>query len=517
MVLRIIILFVTSLFCLEPTLSQDILKYRSKFVKPVCSGYCDEFLDQKSKSVRNSYWSVVSDRDGNVSYEAPSVKSTEYRSLSFGEVFYVIEERNGWLKLSKGSRTSGKEPKVGADNIDYGWVPKRRLLLWNYPLFDQQLNTWRRALLVPSLGTYMDNDFSSDISVYNSPNDKSLSDLSTMQDFAYVMKEENEYALLSKSYEINDLDVDKKLIGWVNKNYLTYIGNLVLSINSNESALSERLKKNTIKADCCVDLIWDHDNIEKEGELNCSIGYHFLDSKSEEKGFFRVKSLGVFQILDGTLADSLVEPNHEPFDYIFKDEFFEVCEARYGTEDDFCNVKFSSLVGEQVRLVRRIMFPSRLPQANHRPFMFNILIEEDELRTHLSVLRHIGVAYNDPPDKQRDALYDGFRQMLENYSGGDFTKDDFEKSSAVGLLEKTLGLTAEVAKYYYPNYLIGDILRKNKMPDALVEQEIERLRMLVSKMSLILKEGSYFGDSCFIYNPDDSDFSYYIYPLELLF
>jgi len=799
--------------------SQDILPYPSKFVKPVCSGSCDQFLDERSKSVKNSYWSVVSDRDGNTSYNKPQTASGKMKDLKFGEVFYVVDERNGWIRLSKGTRTSEKDPKAGKSNVDYGWIPKRNVLMWNYPLVDRKTKVSRKAILLNTVESAVKASSDTSAPLYREPSDKSeSSDSRSLYDFYYIMKEVDEYYLLSSSFEVNDLDVDKKLIGWINKNNCTvWKTRVAVEPNYSKEAYQERKSGNRLVGFSKMtdalkyanegveqNISWDNDPVKlnsnrlrneacetggnrfegsvvrfpmlsnqkakdkgvirsgviatypptewgkggntgnpivkKLDKIRSNVNLYFLVEKDANKttskvindictsikgttpafvksmqyglGYYSDES-GTAQIKIGKLtpdytkfksqvttlstteiddnfsflnnalkqtiqkagfsedannilvvlgqngdfnshpllrkkySDKIIEvselvpklseakinvigiqtknvdsnssrrfrtelrgllvqtantsfsqsssafsnaskiPNPHYDDVDENDESFlkggvvssgikrpetnkqltangiskfankiileamkradklyseiynvmikgdkvdmdpsagswpagfaevllESCQDVHG-EDFDCSKWLQAYQGKRYKIFNEVIFPSRLLNASNDPFAYVAFIEEDELRTHRNVLRQIENAYNDPPDKQRDALYDGFRQMLENYSGGDFTKEDLEKSSADDVLEKALGLSAEVGKQYFPKYLIGDIHRKKKMPDALVEQEIKRLRKLVPKISAILKDG---GDYCFVYNPPGSDFLYYWMPLDMLF
>lgn len=802
--------------------TQEILQYPSKFVKPVCQGLCDNFLDERSKEVKNSYWTVVSDRDDNVSYNKPETKSGVKKNIQFGEVFYVVEERNGWIKLSKGTRIKGKKSsKVGRNNEDYGWIPKRNLLMWNYPLVDDKTKVSKKVILLNTVNSVVSSSSENNAPLFMKPSSSSNStDSRSLYDFYYIMKEVDEFYLLSSSFEVNDLDVEKKLIGWIDKNNCTvWKTRVAVEPNYTNEAFAERKEGKRVvgfsslgKAvkyanEGIIDGVsWDDDPVQSKTnrlrDIDCKLGGNryegsvvrfpvLSNQKAKAKGVIRsgviatypksgntgggagpgaglVKKLDkirsntnlyflvekdanqnigsiikevcysiqeskppyiktiqyglghysneedggnitigklspdyqnfvskvdaltttdtddnfsvvnkalqktmqraefqeeannilivigengdlsshpllrkkyssslvdvsslVSQISEkkinvigvqpknldsnssrrfrtelrgllvqtantsfsssssvlGDAANKIPNPSYDDVDdnpeshlrggvissgikrpstnkalsakgissFIEKiviesferseklySEFYKVmikgdeldmdpsagswpagfvevlieaCKDLNG-EDYDCGKWLNVYKGKRYKIFNEVKFPSRLHDAEHDPFTYVAFIEEDELRSHRDVLRQLEQAYNDPADKQREALYEGFRKMLENYSGGDFTKEDLEKSSADDVLEKALGLSAEIGSKYFPSYLIGDIDNKKKMPDNLIENEIKRLNKLVPKISNILRQGS---DYCFVYRPPGSDFLYYWMPLDMLF
>ena len=64
------------------------------------TGIPDEKNPDKREKKVNTPWFVFSDRNNNYTYKKPD-GSVQEKTLDFLEEFYVVEERDGWLRIVK--------------------------------------------------------------------------------------------------------------------------------------------------------------------------------------------------------------------------------------------------------------------------------------------------------------------------------------------------------------------------------------------------------------------------------
>ena len=82
-----------------------------------------------------SFWAVFSDRANNTTYADEKGKA-KYKVIQFMDMLYVAEEGDKRVHLIKdpGFQTGQFSPNA----VDYGWVDKDKLLLWDHCLVTKE-------------------------------------------------------------------------------------------------------------------------------------------------------------------------------------------------------------------------------------------------------------------------------------------------------------------------------------------------------------------------------------------
>lgn len=161
-------------------------------------------------------WTAYSDREENVTYSEPNMKSTPYDKLKFNEAVRIADIKDNFALVYTEPKIATPYPQLSNEAKVRGWIPMDALLLWaECPTNDKGI--YNKALLALNLQEDVDENLGS---YYLRPDSKKESGkVATTMDFYYIMKEDpttNRY-LLSKS---NSLDGSSymQLYGWVGKN-----------------------------------------------------------------------------------------------------------------------------------------------------------------------------------------------------------------------------------------------------------------------------------------------------------
>jgi len=222
-----------------------------------------EILKSSQEHPTTSTWQVYSDRDDNPTYILPDLGSQKVKSLSFMDVFYVIEEKDNFLHIFKkdfsalvpGKKNkSASEIKAGYDDHDYGWVPKEKVLLWSNSLVNEYKFSIKALPILKNAEAFKNPEKyikkGGTVYLYNSPDNPKINDVAVkMFQFLYVYKYDNKKALIGKSPEGDPAGC---ILGWIDTN-IVQVWRLSICIwpNANDDAIIER-QKNNIKASLFV-------------------------------------------------------------------------------------------------------------------------------------------------------------------------------------------------------------------------------------------------------------------------
>ncbi|QMW03010.1 type VI secretion system protein TssR [Spirosoma foliorum] len=184
-----------------------------------------------------SPWIVYSDRNNNITFRS-SNGTTPFKKMGFMEAFYVLKERNGYLKLIKydpalviGNKFSKRVIPDRKAVVYYGWALKSRFLLANQ---SSRSSDQRRAQIVsavlaqPALLTNPEHYLSNDsIRLYMDPSQQALADTRMrLYDLAYVYKlsETRRQALVGRASWFPTDSVKQIMLGWTPIEVLQPIG-----------------------------------------------------------------------------------------------------------------------------------------------------------------------------------------------------------------------------------------------------------------------------------------------------
>lgn len=221
-----------------------VLRLEPQNTRPIDGGidYDTEIGGKKGR-----FWSVFSDRDNNPSYVQPNDASGIKRTLKYLDNFYVIDEEGSYVHIAKGdiAPSSGK-----LDNVqDYGWISKRKLIVWP-KCIETKARITQKAILLNKIDTVSKSDFggaTKAVLFYSEPEiDKGRkTGESRLFEVFYVYKTTPTSVLLGKSAEVSDdIDVNGNILGWADRKKVIFWDNRVaIEPNWTEIAVKERQEK----------------------------------------------------------------------------------------------------------------------------------------------------------------------------------------------------------------------------------------------------------------------------------
>lgn len=250
------ILTAAFIFCFTYTgFSQQILPYPSKYKKPKYDynfpETINEFSDKKSKPSKDLPWAVYCDRVGTAAFEKPKDDGVIRNKLDFGQVYWVTEEKDGWVQIYAGKADKvGNKFKVGSGGQEMGWIQKERMLLWTHPLVDQETGIVKKVLLLNNKQDIIRGKFKeAEVApIYNKPSSQGEAlDGRSLYDFYFVMKIEGDTErmfLISKFPILETSSTESGLVGWVSEGKIKeWDTRVALEPNFEGAAFKERKDK----------------------------------------------------------------------------------------------------------------------------------------------------------------------------------------------------------------------------------------------------------------------------------
>ncbi|MCX6218236.1 type VI secretion system protein TssR domain-containing protein [Spirosoma sp.] len=183
-------------------------------------------------------WVVYSDRVNNNTFRNAN-GTVPFRKMGFLEAFYVLKERNGYLKLIKydpklpiGNKFSSRAVTDRKAVVYYGWAPKARFLLANQSIrsTDQRrAQIFSAVLAQPVLVARPNQYFANDsVKLYSEPTQQTLvGDKMRLYDLTYIYKlsETRRQALIGRASWFPTDSVKQILLGWAPIDVLQSVGN----------------------------------------------------------------------------------------------------------------------------------------------------------------------------------------------------------------------------------------------------------------------------------------------------
>jgi hypothetical protein len=221
-----------------------ILRLEPQNTRPI-DGSMDYATEIGSK--KGKFWTVFSDRDNNPSYNKPDQNSGVKRNLQFLDNFYVIDEEGEFVHIARGD-IAGSLGTL-SNMQDYGWISKRRLIVWT-KCVETKARITQKAILLNKIDTVSKTDFADAnraVLFYSDPEidkGKKTADSRLFEVF-YVYKTSPTSVLLGKSTEIIDpLDARSSILGWADRRKVVFWDNRVaIEPNWLETAINERKEK----------------------------------------------------------------------------------------------------------------------------------------------------------------------------------------------------------------------------------------------------------------------------------
>lgn len=218
---RIAVIALFVLFCLsafsQPHMTEVKVSYPKLFQKAIIQEedirkfYAEGKFGQNVKS--GKHWVAYSDRTNNKLYKEPSSSSATVGFLEFNEKVRIADiSKNGYALVYSEPVEGERFPNISSRAVMRGYVHINNLLLW-HTCPANEFNIYNKALLCVNLDKKQHNTGK----LYGNPNDKSVFErLETDMTFYFIMKRENNMALLAKEYSMDGRN-SQLLKGWVNE------------------------------------------------------------------------------------------------------------------------------------------------------------------------------------------------------------------------------------------------------------------------------------------------------------
>jgi len=182
-------------------------------------------------------WVVFSDRSNNNTFRNAN-GTVPFRKMGFMEAFYVLKERNGYLKVIKydpalpiGNKFSRRVITDRKAVVYYGWAPKNRFLLANQSsrsADQRRAQLFSAVLAQPSMLTQADRYFTHDsVRMFADPGQQlPIPPQMRLYDLAYVYKlsDTRRQALIGRASWFPTDSIKQTLLGWVPVDILQTVG-----------------------------------------------------------------------------------------------------------------------------------------------------------------------------------------------------------------------------------------------------------------------------------------------------
>jgi len=230
--------------------AQDIKAVPKEYLKPLRLEGLQKFKFEndvheqpRKRNVDREMWYVLSDRIDNPSYEYNDLSSPVKKQLVFGELLYVIDDKEGWLHLMKGIPG---DFEFGSHGEDYGWVPKSHVLLWRRSLINPVTRIHYKGFILNKADKFDHTELEKAV-VYAGPKkaDKEIGYL-PLHEFYFIYKveyDENDqpYRYLLGDGSVLSSRALSSLKGWVDARKLEdWNTRLALECNFENQAFEER-------------------------------------------------------------------------------------------------------------------------------------------------------------------------------------------------------------------------------------------------------------------------------------
>ena len=206
----------------------------------------DAFYLSKIKDHTEAPWVVFCDRSDEdlIKTYTKSGGGQEFKKVKYKDHYYVVEETPEWIHIVKANVTGNLRitPNTG---IDFGWIMKRNMLLWNSGLVDSRTQIHRKAFMLnkaSETAQIIKLEKKELVKILKGPYTGETVGDKTIYEFYFVYKKENNRYLLCKEVEVAPGNmIQSNLIGWVDASRLEdWNTRIALEPNYTEAAFNER-------------------------------------------------------------------------------------------------------------------------------------------------------------------------------------------------------------------------------------------------------------------------------------
>lgn len=175
----------------------------------------ERFITKDGERAFNTPWLVISDRDNNITYKKPSLKSKQKTKMNFGDYGYVtdVSSDGEWIKVVDAALSGNK---IRKKYNDYGWVQKEKMLLWTSCIVSPTSYITRKGFLVNRTDHLIPGEAKENALVFKGPKSFDVRGKSEFYSLYFVLKKEGNRILLGKEQRIlSRRFINQQLVGWV--------------------------------------------------------------------------------------------------------------------------------------------------------------------------------------------------------------------------------------------------------------------------------------------------------------
>ena len=244
-----LILTASFLFLLWPSLSvmgQKMIFKPSKYILPTQQTTTSQDGDAP---VRGKLWFVYGDRPYINTTSSPG-SGSQVKTLSFGDIYCVVEEKDEYLHIFKDPNVNYRG-ELSANRVDYGWVNKKDVLLWEHCLVtDDGAKLPRKAMVLNTVNSLKEESFekleSGRVNYYQDPGRKIPTGRSSglfQIYFVYKFDPQSKSVLIGKD-NFFDRGGQTIIVGWVSQDRIVmWDQRVALEPNPDIKAAEERKGK----------------------------------------------------------------------------------------------------------------------------------------------------------------------------------------------------------------------------------------------------------------------------------
>ncbi|MBP7508698.1 MAG: hypothetical protein KA807_12830 [Prolixibacteraceae bacterium] len=202
-------------------------------------------------TIMNRYWIVYSDRDNNHTFTSSGgnvIKNTLY----FMEKFRVAEISDSYVHIYKENMPT-IWPQISSEAVDYGWIRKENLLLWEHCLRNSSSLIDKKAMILSTFEGTTNQQTNDEAITYKLDPDLTLDSerKSRLFEILFVYKTTQDAVLLGENMELqgNEVDIVSNMRGWVPLESVTFWDHrITLEPNWEQAAAKERTEKGVLPA-----------------------------------------------------------------------------------------------------------------------------------------------------------------------------------------------------------------------------------------------------------------------------
>ncbi|MEM9834973.1 MAG: hypothetical protein AAF828_00640 [Bacteroidota bacterium] len=149
--------------------------------------------------------------------------------------------------------------------------------------------------------------------------------------------------------------------------------------------------------------------------------------------------------------------------------------------DELEEVEDAELLNQKFDLYKQVYFAQQPKGAAHPSFSYVMFWPDRDLNNYLNFLGKIqGSMNNSDPEKQREAVFEAFCELLDEFSGD--KKKDCEDYTTDEIQLLVQGLKAEGANLGFKGILLKDLKNKKKIDDSTIRRMIEEFAQVRGKL-----------------------------------